>query len=299
MKKVAIWTIIVVALVVSIDLLVGWGMNKYMTICHLKGDYRSVDHLLNHPDDELIVLGSSVALNSINAKKMQNRLGVKSYNGGSNGQEMPYIQTLLEILAPDSKGKTFILGIIDQNLTDVGMGERYTFLAPYYGKGFTPIDKRLEKLTDHNDLFLKSALYRYNTAWFRIFLYQFYEPGKKGENGFIAKDLPTYYPKRIYYKNDLKITRERAKQLDSIVSICKQNDIRLILALTPQYSTRNIQTTLETYLRKRASDGEFELWYDTNLEAITADSTLFYDNRHLNYKGAEVYTDIIIGRLRK
>ena len=299
LKKVGLWIAIVVGIVVAVDLLFGLAMKKYISTYRLKGDYRAVDHILtDSDDDELMVLGSSVALNSINTKTLEDSLGIKIYNGGSNGQTMPYYQTLLEIIAGRPKLKTVIMGLAEINLTDHGTGVRYRFLVPYYDTGYKPIDERLEGMSAMERVFLKSSLYRYNTMWFRILLYHFFEPGIKGANGFIAKDIPAFYPHKEILEQDMVMSDERACQLDSMAELCRKNGIRLIVCMTPRYEQRNIETDVERNLRSRAARGDFELWFDIASTPLSADSTMFYDNTHLNYKGAEIYTSTIIERLK-
>lgn len=298
MKKVWIWILIVIASVAVADLLFGVAMRGYISKYRLKGDYRSVDYLLRESKDELVVLGSSVALNSFNTKMLSDSLGIKAFNAGSNGQCLPYYQSLLEIIAERPELKTLILGVGENNLNDTGLGTRYKLLIPYYDSGYEPIDRRLEGDSRLDKIFYKSSLYRYNTIWFRILLYHFYEPGIKGENGFISKELPPYFPKKQSRRRDFVMSEERSEELDSMVALCKRNDIRLIMCITPKYESRSFRTDVEKKLRQRAARGDFELWFDADTTPLSADSTLFFDDAHLNYRGADIYTSIIIDRLR-
>ena len=89
MKKLVIWLLSVLLIVVAVDLLFGLGARYYLRTHSLKGDYRSADYLIKDSVDELVVLGSSVALNSINTKVISDSLGISAFNGGSNGQNFP------------------------------------------------------------------------------------------------------------------------------------------------------------------------------------------------------------------
>lgn len=298
MKNFLLWLGIVIATVVIADVATGIVMKKYMTNNGLKGDYRAVDYLLNSADDDLIVLGSSVALNSIDTKTLSDSLSIKAYNGGSNGQYMPYYQTLLEILADKTNVKTIILGTNESNFVTTGLGDRYKFLAPYYGIGYKSIDRRMEGESKSEKIFLNSSLYRYNTSWFRILLYHFFEPGVIGDRGFIAKEIPSIFPTKDFLDNDVAVSDERSREMDEIVNLCKQKGIDLIVCVPPNYVDRKIVTSVEKNLRNRAKNGDFTLWFDAALPPFINDSTLFYDTEHLNLEGARKYTQIIIDRLR-
>lgn len=300
MKKLLIWILSVVLIVVTADILFGVASRYYISKYQLKGDYRSSDHLINDSIEELIVLGSSVALNSIDTKALADSLKITSFNGGSNGQTLPFYLTLMEIIAQKPGLKTVILGMNEQSFNDTGLGPRYNFLIPYYDMGHEAIDQRFENNSKLDRLLLKSSLYRYNNIWFRILLYAFIEPGLKGENGFVAKDLPAYFPRKTILTtiND-SVTTERADEFDQFVNICAENNIRLIVCVPPRYEQRQHVNAGERFLKERAKNKDFELWFDASSTDISEDSTLFFDNVHLNYIGARRYTNIIIDRLKQ
>lgn len=299
MKKLIIWILSVILLVVAADILFGLGVKFYIRNYSLKGDYRSAEHLIKDSVDELVVLGSSVALNSINTKTLSDSLNISAFNGGSNGQNLPFYLTMLEVISNKPGLKTIILGMSENSLYSTGLGGRYNFLIPYYGNGYKGIDQRLESRSTLDRYLLKSSLYRYNTIWFRILLYTFVEPGIQGENGFIAKDLPSVFPQKMKY-NDTStdsVTAERADEFDRFVDICKQHNIRLIVCIPPRFEESSISPG-EIFLKNRADKNDFELWFDATDTPLSADSSLFYDSVHLNYVGAKQYTDTVIARLK-
>ncbi|MBD5220268.1 MAG: hypothetical protein HDS72_08600 [Bacteroidales bacterium] len=300
MKKLVIWLLSVLLIVVAVDLLFGLGARYYLRTHSLKGDYRSADYLIKDSVDELVVLGSSVALNSINTKAISDSLGISAFNGGSNGQNFPYFLTMLEIIATKPGIKTVILGMKESSLYGSGLGSRYNFLVPYYKTGLKGIDERLENNSKLDKFFLRSSLYRYNTIWFRILLYMFIEPGIQGERGFIAKDVPAVFPHKLTPVSEPydTVTAERAHEFEQFVRICNEHDIRLIVCIPPRFENEHLSAA-ETFLRNRAQNDDFELWYDLSSTPLSTDSTLFYDDVHLNYLGAKIYTDTIISRLKK
>lgn len=299
MKKILIWIVSIIIIVAVVDIVFGMGMSYYTRTHKLNGDYRAIDHLIRDSVDELVVLGSSVALNSIDTKKISDSLNIKAYNGGSNGQTFPFYLTLMEIIADKPGLKTVILGMKEASLCDEGLGNRYNLLVPYYDCGHGAIDSRMESKSALDKLLLKSSLYRYNSIWFRILLYMFMDPGLVEECGFVAKDIPRYYPHKIRVDdtNDI-VTDERRQEFEEFVSLCKNKNIRLIVCVPPRYEAAGDMNSGERYLRQRALSNDFELWFDAKDTPISSDSTLFYDNTHLNYLGADKYTDIVLSRLK-
>ncbi len=301
MRKLIIWIAAICVVVVAADLLFGLGARYYIKNHTLGGDYLTTDYLIKNSDsiDDLVVLGSSVALNSINTRLLSDSLNISAYNGGANGQTFPFYLSLLEIISQKPQLKTVILGMKEESLCDSGLGQRYNFLMPYYKTGHEGIDKRIEGDSKLNALFLKSSLYRYNTIWFRILLYNFFEPGIKGDCGFVAKDIPSYFPKKeVIETSALTVTDERVAEFEQFVKICKDRGIKLIVSVPPRYEQWNSPNSGELFLRKRAGQGDFVLWFDAYDTPVSQDSTYFYDNSHLNYKGADLYTGMIIERLK-
>lgn len=298
MKNLLKWIIAVLAIVAGIDVVFGFASRYYLNNYRLRGDYRSIDHLFRDSLEDIIVLGSSVGQNSIDTRMLADSLGVSAYNCGSNGQEFPFYLTLMEIIAQKSGPKTIILGMKEDALENTGLGARYNFLMPYYKTGYYELDNRLEKVDAVNKLMFNSSLYRYNNIWFRILLYSVYEPGVIGDNGFIAKDIPTIYPDKDYREIVSQVTDERKSEFNRFVQLCRENDMKLIVCCPPRYEIAGGENYGRKYLEDRVQEGDFELWYDVYDPCYGADSTLFYDREHLNCRGAAVYTREIINRLR-
>ena len=299
MKKFVIWLLCVVLTVIVADMTFGYFFDKYTTRHTLPGDYESLDHVLRGFDEDAVILGSSVALNSIDPVAVGDSLGLRVYDGGANGQTMPFFLTTLKAIVSQKKPKLVILGLAPFNLTDKGNGARYNLLAPYYGKGIADIDSRLNGDDAVERAFLHSNFYRLNRIWFRILLYNFISAGEQGENGFIAKPIPTQFPTRDNGAQDLPIEPMRAAQLEEFVRMCRDNDIELMVVVTPRFETlaKDELKALKS-ARDIVTAHGYRFYNDLHLEPFISDSTLFYDRSHININGTHIYTDTIIDRLK-
>ncbi len=301
MKRVIIWAIIIIAVVAVLDLGFGALFNSYMKRHTLPGDYEMTDHILrNFGDEELVVLGSSVALNSINTKTLEDSLNVRTFNGAANGQSFPFHLTLLKAILDQQTPRQVILGIIPDNLATTGKGGRYNFLAPYYGLGIADIDIMMENGDAAERMFLKSNFYRLNRIWFRIFLYNFVQAGIKGENGFIAKPIPPQFPERIEAGENKAMSAERRSEFMEFVELCRKNDIDLMVVFTPMCLTPTDLSadSIVSEVRKICEANGVRLYDDRLLKPFDADNTLFYDDAHINIDGSKIYTDTILNRLK-
>lgn len=299
MKKVALWIICIILTIFVLDVAFGKLFAAYMDKSTLPGDYEMTDHVLRDFNEDIAVLGSSVALNSINTKTIQDSLGVSTFNGAANGQAFPFYLSMLKAIIAQHPPKRVVLGLIPENLVDSGIGVRYNFLSPYYGRGLGDIDSNLESDGELNRFFLKSNFYRLNRIWFRIFLYNFVQAGIKGENGFIAKPLPPQFPEKYDLALPQALSAERRSQLNEFLELCKENNIDLTVVLTPRYfSIENTETPAVEEIRRLCSNQGFRFFNDSQLPPFSSDSSLFYDRNHININGAAIYTDTIIQRLK-
>lgn len=298
-KKAITSIVIVVVSVVALDLAFGYLFGIYMNSRTLPGDYEMTDHVLRGFDDDIVVLGSSVALNSINTKTIEDSLGVKTFNGAANGQSFTYYLTMLKAIVNQKVPRMVILGLTPNNLTDTGTGPRYNLLSPYYGKGLADIDDRMHNGDTMERLLLKSNFYRLNRIWFRILLYHFMTAGIKGENGFVAKPLPPVFPEPAKADSDAAFSSERREQFEEFARICRDNNIELIVTMTPRYLEPNgTELEVNRQVREICEAQGFRFYDDTSMSPFDKRNDLFYDTNHININGSVIYTDSIISRLR-
>lgn len=300
MRRLLVISVVFVTLIVVIDIVFGWFADRQVNKRALGGDYVQVHHVINEFDDSVLVLGSSVALNSINTKTLSDSLGLSAYNCGANGQEFPFHTTMLKAAVGSGRAPgRVILCVTPLGMTTTGRGSRYSLLTPYYGHGIADIDSVMQTGEVAGGYLLNSSLYRYNRMWFRILLYSVMSPGVVGENGFIAKPVPPEFPAR-FGEDDVtvRMSDERRRELIEFVDICRDNGIALWVIVTPQYlaSGTNYSGVIDEIMAVCDSCG-VGFYNDLRLEPFNSDSTLFYDKEHININGSAIYTDTIVHRL--
>ena len=238
MRKLLTYIFGVVVLVVVADLLLGVASDYYMSHAQLPGDYRSVDYVVRESRDDVLILGSSVALNSLIPTLLEDSLHTTCYNGAANGQQLPFYLTLLDCVLRRHTPHMIILGLTPDACQYTGLGDRYNLLVPYYDRGFHYVDSCMESGGTIERLKLRSHLLRYNTIWWRILLYHFVTPDNPGEKGFVAKPLPPNAPEMITLEQNDTMSAERRGQLAQLLDVCRQRHIELVVYFPPQYQLR-------------------------------------------------------------
>ncbi len=206
---------------------------------------------------------------------------------------------MLECVCTHSpKPKMILLGLKPDELQSASFG-RFGMLKPYYKTGYETIDRVLESKDKAEPFLLKSALYRYNTIWWRILLYHFITPGVKGRNGFTGKEVPAVFPTMQHEKVGNKISQEAVDIFNGIVQICEDNQLKLLVFIPPVYRQVDRLDPSTEYVHAYCEQKDIPFYDDSQDEMFLAHPELFYDNRHINVVGCEKYTQMMVPRVRE
>lgn len=292
----------IVFLVVFIDILFGLVTRLIVNKVHLRGDYESIDYVMTQANEDVLVLGSSVALNSFVPTIFTESTGLTSYNAASNAQNFTFFETITDCILKRTTPKMLILGIRPSDLTGVGIGDRFNIFAPYYGQGYPLIDHYMNSKNSYDKYLLKSNLYRYNTIWWRILLYFFVTPSEPGEKGYIAKGIPLIKPEIIHERADSVYTERRVKSLLRIISLCEAKGVKLVVFCPPMYTVFDPEGVMPipmVKLQEICKQHHIPFFYDTQDQNFLKRPDLFYDNEHLNKLGAPIYTKQLIHEMKE
>lgn len=290
-----------VATVIGGDLLTGSLFANFFSETGMQGDYRQMHYVLKHNDYDLLVLGSSVALASIDPRMIEDSLGIKSYNGGGNGQLFPYFITMLKGALKTHKPEKVILCVSQGAFISDGLGSRYYLLAPYYGQHIADIESNLDKDNPMNHYFYKSSAYRLNNIWMRILLQKFVKEETADRNGHVAKVIPASPPEKLNFGVG-RMNSERRQELKEFMDICRSNGIELTIIFPPEFiDFQNLDDPRNVYneVRDLAKEYGVRVYEDYNLMPFDKDASLFYDKYHINEEGVKIYMDTLLRRLRQ
>jgi hypothetical protein len=288
----------VLSIVIAFDFSFGIVSNYYVRNYQLPGDYQPIDYVIKESEDSILILGSSVALNSLMPSVIEDSLELTCFNGGANAQNLIFYKTMLDCVLKRYTPKMIILGMRPNELENGNMG-RYSFLAPYYHTGYVLIDSCLESKSRNQKYLMQSNLFRYNTIWFRILLYHFITPDERGDKGFIAKSKPITPTVMTESKGSGKISQVRKEELIYIIRRCKEHNIRLIVYFPPMFThlTGNLQTV--DVVRELCTENDIACYFDAQDSTFLAHNEWFHDNAHLDKDGARVYSELFVSRIRK
>ena len=297
MKKILLFFTIIIVIICTIDILFGVASKYYVKNYRLPGDYELIDYLMKDSNDSIIILGNSVASNSLIPSIIEDSLRTTCFNGGANAQRMIYYRTMLDCILKRHTPKMIVLGIGPDALHEDEMG-RYEVLSPYYHTGYTIIDSCLESKSTHEKIFFKSNLYRYNTIWFRLLLYNFITPNERGHKGFIAMSQPLYPTKMKILEGTDSVSSIRLNDFKYIVNTCKQNNIKLIIYFPPSFIHYKKTSATIQIINKICKENNIPVYNDSHDTYFQQHNEWFHDNVHLAKEGAIVYSKLFISRIK-
>ena len=298
MKKFAIYIVSVVLVVAVIDVSFGLASSFYVKNYRLPGDYGSVDYLMKDSKDDILILGSSVAMNSMRPVVIEDSLGMSCFNGGANGQQVIYYRTMLDCVLKKHTPKLVIIGAKMTELRDGG-DDRYNFLTPYYHTGYSIIDSCLESRGEYNKFFMRSNLYRYNQSWFRILLYHFMTADDAPEKGFIGKSKPLIPTVMTEETEKGGVTPQLFSDFKNIIEECKHRGIKVMVYFPPMYSNFVVMPASVDSVTEYCHANHIPFYNDLQDSTFLAHNEYFHDNKHLSVEGATVYTANFVSRIKK
>ena len=293
-----------VVIVVVIDILFGQLMSFYAKRYGLPGDYAKIEYMFKQSQDDVVIIGSSVAINSFMPSLMMDSMQMSVFNGGCNAQNIIFFRCMVEGLLQHHRPRGIILVLQPDDLSDKQLG-RIELLNPYYGQGAAFLDSVLLLQNEgKRSVFLHSNLYKYNTVWFRILLQSMLPKEEMANYGFVAKHKPNNLP--VFEDNgDLPDNKDlfplKVQCLKDIISHTRAEGVELLVVFPPYFKRLINQGNpySKQMIEAICRENGVPVIDDNQMAYFRDKPQLFYDTQHLNGDGARIYTGLFIDQLLK
>lgn len=281
-----------------------WGESYYYQ------DYKVRTSLSGKLDT--LVIGSSHALRSIKPTVLNEKLNTKAYNLSSplmsmygryvmlekeinrNPIKTVYLEISYNALTLDRKtlgleGDLYVLGRFDNAFERINFFKN-AFTTDEYKKVLSDVIVR-----SRNSFFTHNTIKQYETFG--------YLP--MPSNNQLLSDETKEKIKNTKLL-DTKIKEESLNYFDKIIKLCKRNNIRVILVVTPvtekmilEYN--NLDDIFSQYidLAKEYNCEYYDFNLDKNRMKLYSEETSFYDNTHMSDSGAEVFSNRLTEIIKK
>lgn len=263
---------------------------------------------------DLLVCGSSHAYRDYDPTVMDPILGTSGYNLGGALMTMQGRYELLRLEVARNPVKTVILDVSYNTMSRNRVSEGT--------EGDLYVLARMGTVGERIRFFFNAfSLKEYPGVWYKFFsegvdtAFDLAQgkpaAGAERRRGYLPtamkhQDLAENYSEVYHTKsNSLRVDPYNETYLQKILELCEENGIRIVMVTTPISAIRlatydNFQALYDSY-RAMAEEIGCE-FYDFNLYRgigeLLPDSTHFFDDTHLNPKGAELFSRLFAETLR-
>lgn len=299
MKKVIIYITSIIIILFLADYFLGICSSYYIKNHQLTGRYKPLDRLIKEVDTDIVLIGNSAILNSLDPQIIEDSLSMTCYNGGIIGQGIEFSETIIDCILQRHTPKMIILGLRPEEMGgNIGEGI-YDVLKPYYKMGYNSIDNHFNRTEGIERILINSNLIRYNTIWVRVLLYMLFDNTIYQDNGFMPKEIPSTFPKMKYVQSSAQPVKNKLICLERIIQKCKKKNIKIAICFPPVYMTFNKEhLPCILAVRNLCSQYRIHCYVDYNKDPFIRSPELFYDNGHVNKIGAKIYTEALISTIK-
>lgn len=294
MKGLIFKLITFITIILLFDYLIGKSCEKLYETSQYSS-FAKLRYTLFETKEDLLILGSSRAMNQLNPKILEKNTGLSTYNCGFGGQGLifSYIQ-LIETLKR-YKPKAIILDVSPNILIDNLSNDKLKILMPYYKRDTIIFNALISN--DLDRIKFLSAIYPYNSTIGSL-LRGLYDKYVDSLNGFVPvyNILDTNMVSEnlsIQFKEN-KIPHDKFIDLYKIIDLCEINNIKTIIIIGPFYKTnKNLDKILDQIYQELKSYKNISFLDFSRNSLFLGNGLYFYDNLHLNKMGADLYSDLL------
>lgn len=285
-----------ISLVYSLDLAIGTILKR--SYFRQKSGY---DFLTTYSTEQtkadILIFGSSRAVNIYDPGLFQKETQLSCFNVGRYGESIFYHYAILKCVLKRYTPKIIILSFDAGNfsLTEEAY-DRLSVLLPYY-QGHPELRSIVDLKSPYEKLKLLSNIYPYNSLLLPIIWgnTSLDERIISQNNGFIPLKKTISGPLRtVNYATERKLDANKIKAYKGFIQDCISSHIKLYI-VCPPYLINSIGTDLSLLEGKSiAMDCHVDFLDYSRDSTLTKKTELFADFRHLNEKGAGLFSNKVI-----
>lgn len=308
MKKKIINILLFVVALVAIDQIGGRTLDYLCDRLYAEHPMADKTYYVTHDvNADIIIMGSSGAIGSYDARLIADSTGMTCYNAAISGHFTKYQCCMLRLMLTHHKPKYILWEIGDIALSDAYASMDYNEsldIYPYYDQN-EYVRNYIDKKDEWQWLRMMSRLYRHNgkTANYMSVWLNYEEDSLLGFD-----PLPATGYKHPTLNEDTgslndynaSFSQARYDSIRNTIRYCQQKGVKVIVTFAPRFTKAKVH---ETLLFKKL----VQLTKDCNCEFIDFsltnefinDNTRYYGDGHLNGHGAEEYMKIFIPKLKE
>lgn len=249
---------------------------------------------------DLLIFGSSRAVNIYNTEIFIRKTGLSCFNVGRHGQSLFYHYAVLKSVLKRYKPQIIVLSFDAGNFSkNQSAYDRLAVLLPYY-KNHPEIRSLIELKGPYERLKMLSNIYPYNSLLGPIIMGNsaYSKRAYKNINGFFPLKKTLTGPLQTFdYSKERELDVAKINAYKSFMQECINAGVPLCI-VCPPYMIHSIgidRSIIEA--QKIAKENNIDFIDFSKDSFFTSKRELFADYRHLNEKGAELFSDVLIEKV--
>lgn len=250
-------------------------------------------------NSDIVIMGSSRASHHYVSNLLSDSLKCSVYNAGTDGEGIIMNYGVLLEITQRYNPKIIIYELTPSFDWVLGDNERY-LPRLRHAYNIDGIDSIFWRVNPNERIKMMSQSYRVNSL-VTLLIYDNIVADKDTLNGYVPLYnvyKPTNKESESNFEslNNDSIDSLKAEYLAKMINLCKTKQINLIFAISP---TLNYSSDFFDYGEKLALENSIYLIDFRKMNTNFNNGELFQDNSHLNNTGAILYSQKVVGEIRK
>lgn len=259
-------------------------------------------HTLNTTTEDILILGNSRAECHFDPAVIQEATGMSAYNCGIGGADFLFSRIQLNESLKRYTPKLIIVEASPNSFFLVNAENRIKTLLPFYKR-----DTIIYHALTHGKLFEEikfiSTIYPYNST-IGASIRGLFKKNTDTLMGFMPAKGQIDSLHEVNYVNKFYTMKHlpqfRLDRLKKIIETCNRKKIPIVIVSSPVYYMNKDYEDLENQLKRFCLQFQDVHFFDyTKSSSTYLKKELFYDNAHLNDKGARLFTQNLSENLNK
>lgn len=301
MKRFALFIMATVVAIALCDQIVG-VVADYMNR-HAHGGYTELHHRIRHEiNDDVLIMGASVAVNNYDPQIFEDTLGMSCFDCGRQANGIFLMYSHLSFITRRYSPKLIIYDISPEYDLDLYISptdstnrnlEHLLWLRPELHDDAVKAIFRDISMEEYHKMHINTC--RYNGLAWRLFSdFLFSAPNNdKGHEGLDGHSLyDSEYILQIRPFDPIKLN-----YWDKFITLCREKGIQMVFVMSPIHGNSNSHN--QRRLLQFASQYGIPVISHVTDNRFNQRKDIFWNTRHLNSKGAEIYSRQVASEIKQ
>ena len=296
MKKFILKVLLFLVVIAIVDKAFGFAMANVLRHTN-KGDWGRNNFILNDVESDVIILGSSRAIHHYNPLIIADTLGMSCYNCGEDGMGIFLMWARYQAIRKRHNPKLVIYEVLPEyDLLENHDNMKYLkFLRPYCDKSF--ISSVICDVSSRESVKLWSQMYLYNSVFVEIVQQSMSKsPSTAQEYTYFPLCGQMSYNPKVNEHKDVHFDPLKLAYLKDLIIQSKEDKVRLVFTASPIYRPQSDRE----YMPLKNLCCEYGVPFINHYcdSVYSENPTFFVDASHLNIRGAELFTTLVVSEIK-